>query len=35
LSRATRQGLARNELREWIDLDALRSDPRFAALPAR
>ena len=35
LDRATSRGLARNELTEWIDLDPLRSDPRFAALPAR
>jgi tetratricopeptide (TPR) repeat protein/predicted Ser/Thr protein kinase len=35
LERATRLGLASNELREWIDLDSLRSDPRFAALSAK
>jgi eukaryotic-like serine/threonine-protein kinase len=35
LERATRQGLAPNELREWIDLDPLRNDARFAALLRR
>ena len=35
LERATRRGLAFNELTEWIDLDPLRSDPRFAALTAK
>ena len=35
LGRATTRGLAGNELREWIDLDSLRSDPRFAALATK
>jgi serine/threonine-protein kinase len=34
LNRAKRHGLAANELTEWIDLDPLKNDPRFAALPA-
>lgn len=35
LERAARHGLAANDLTEWIDLDPLRNDPRFAALPAK
>ncbi len=35
LERAARRGLAANELSEWIDLDPLRNDPRFAALTAK
>ena len=35
LDRAARRGLAANELKEWVDLDSLRNDPRFAALPAK
>jgi len=35
LERAARNGLAPNELSEWIDLDPVKDDPRFAALPAR
>jgi serine/threonine protein kinase/tetratricopeptide (TPR) repeat protein len=35
LERATRRGLTANELEEWIDLDPLKNDPRFAALPAK
>jgi eukaryotic-like serine/threonine-protein kinase len=35
LDRAARHGLAPNELREWIDLDPLRNDPRFAAFAAK
>jgi len=32
LERAVRRGLAANELREWIDLDPLKTDARFNAL---
>ena len=32
LERAARHGMAANELREWVDLDAVKDDPRFAAL---
>jgi eukaryotic-like serine/threonine-protein kinase len=35
LQRAARHGLAANELSEWVDLDPVKDDPRFAALPAR
>jgi tetratricopeptide (TPR) repeat protein/TolB-like protein/predicted Ser/Thr protein kinase len=35
LDRAARHGLAANELEEWIDLDPLKNDPRFAALSAK
>ncbi len=34
LERAAQRGLAANELTEWIDLDPIRIDPRFAALRA-
>jgi tetratricopeptide (TPR) repeat protein/tRNA A-37 threonylcarbamoyl transferase component Bud32 len=32
LERAAKAGLARNELTDWIELDTLKNDPRFAAL---
>jgi hypothetical protein len=32
LERAARHGMAANELREWVDLDAVKDDPRFTAL---
>jgi eukaryotic-like serine/threonine-protein kinase len=35
LQRAVRRGLPANELTEWIDLDPLRHDGRFAALSAK
>ena len=35
LDRAARRGLAANELNEWVDLDPLKNDPRFAALLAK
>ena len=32
LERASGHGLAANELRDWIELDPLKDEPRFAAL---
>ena len=32
LERASGHGLAANELRDWIELDRLKDEPRFAAL---
>jgi len=35
LERAGRGGMVANELRDWIELDALKSEPRYAALFSR
>ena len=35
LERARRQGMEPGELRDWIELDALKNEPRYAALLAR
>jgi tetratricopeptide (TPR) repeat protein len=32
LERASRGGMVANELRDWIELDALKNEPRYAAL---
>jgi eukaryotic-like serine/threonine-protein kinase len=32
LERAAREGLVAGELRDWVELDALKGDPRYAAL---
>jgi protein involved in temperature-dependent protein secretion len=35
LEQAATHGLAANELHDWIELDALKTNPRFAALRTR